>query len=254
MIVAHFLFRPSLLLRRRTGPRVQVSSPNFWEISTARSLRWRRRSRTRSPRRTRRKRRFVGFHTFIRFTRLIVIYHFRRLLLPPRNPSLPLRSPPRLMSSRRSPPLLSLPLRLFSLPLSRSRSPNPLPSKRLRSLNPRSPRRRKRRRKRKRRRSPGLPSRLAAVCPLVSASFSSRGPGRSATPPRSTRLPQRLRSLLLLLPSRTLLPMPLPRRSSNPRRRRSRRPTNLPRSLKPPLPLLSLLPKWLNTVGTTCYE
>ena len=183
-----------------------------------------------------------------------MIYHFRRLLLPPRNPPFPLRSPPLLMSSRRSPSLLSLPLRLFSLPLSQSRSPSPLPSKRLQALNPRSPRRRRRKRKRKRRSSLGLPSRLVAVCLLVSASFSNRSPGRLATPPRSTRLPQRLRSPLLLLPLRTLPLMPFPRRLGNPRRRRLRRPTNLPRSLKPPLPLLSLLPKWLNTVGTTCYE
>ena len=160
------------------------------------------------------------------------------------------------MPSRRRPPLLNpSSKRLPSLSRLRKLKP-PLPSKpRLRSLRPapRSPRRR-RRGKRKRTRLPGLLSRSVAVCPLVSLIFSGRqSPRISPTPPRLTRLPLRLRSPLLLLPSKTpLLILPL-RRLREPRKR-SRRRTSLPRSLTPLLPLLSLLLKRLNAVAMTCNE
>lgn len=43
VIVANFLFRPKLPPRRRIGPRVRPSSPNFWDLSRTGGPRSRRR-------------------------------------------------------------------------------------------------------------------------------------------------------------------------------------------------------------------
>ena len=175
----------------------------------------------------------------------------RRLLLPPKNRSLlPSNLPP--IPSRRI-NLLQNPLKRTPLLLNRLRRRKlPLPQNPMlppKMVLPRRPRRKKRRRD-----LLGPPVTWLVACPHASAISSRRNPRRSMPPPRLTRLPQRLRSLL---PSPLLRTPPqiLPLRSlRNHRRRRPKRQTSLPRSLTLLLLLLLPLLKWPNAVVMSCYE